>query len=429
MSQRHFSMAFKLRTLDTRTLDTSICATKNSHSRKRVFSQTKHMHILPLTADAVRDQIVAVRVDFNVPLKDGQVSENTRIIESIPTLKFLLDNGAKRIHILSHLGRPKGEINAKLSLKVVIPELEKALGTTVEWREAYTPDDSLVQLHENVRFNPGEKKNAPEFIQALLKLKADIFVNDGFAVSHRSHASVVGLPSFLPSFPGFLLQKEIDNLSPFLSKKRIEGLCVLVGGAKMETKVRVLEHFSKTAENILIGGALANTFLVAQGYDVGESLYEEDQVEVARRVLELADKHNTGIHLPVDVICADDINSTEAVDVPAEDVLGDMKIFDIGANSIKSYGEILQHAKTIIWNGPVGCFEKAPFEAGTRELLKIIAAQKSSQTILGGGDTLEALKKFGVSKSAFTHVSTGGGAMLEFLEGKDLPGIEALKRL
>ena len=387
------------------------------------------MKIAPLSPDVIRDQIVVVRVDFNVPLSQGEISETTRIEESIPTLKFLLDNGAKRIHILSHLGRPKGEKKPALSLKVVLPELEKQLGEKVEWRDSYTAGKGLVQLHENVRFHDGEKKNDPKFIQQLLKIDATVFINDGFAVSHRSHASVVGIPSFLPAYPGFLLQKEIDNLSPFLSKKRIEGLAVLVGGAKMETKVKVLEHFSKTAEHILIGGALANTFLVAQGFDVGDSLYEEDQVAVARRVLELADKHNTGIHLPVDVICADDIKDAQAVDVPVEDVLGDMKIFDIGAQSINSYSEILQHAKTIIWNGPVGCFEFKPFEAGTRELLKVIAAQKSAQTILGGGDTLEALKKFGVSKSAFTHVSTGGGAMLEFLEGKDLPGIEVLKRL
>lgn len=387
------------------------------------------MRIAPLTAEMIRDQVVVVRVDFNVPLKDGQVSENTRIVESIPTLRFLLDHGAKRIHILSHLGRPKDAPDPKFSLKPVLPELEKHLGEKVEWRENYTAGNGLVQLHENVRFNPGEKTNDPKFIQQLLKLGADVFVNDGFAVSHRSHASVVGLPSFLPAYPGFLLQKEIDHLSPFLSNKKIPGLAVLVGGAKMETKVRVLEYFCKTAENILIGGALANTFLVAQGFDVGESLYEEEQLDMARRVLELAERNNTGIHLPVDVICADDINSEKTLNVPVEDVLGDMKIFDIGSKSIASYSEILQHAKTIIWNGPVGCFEKKPFQAGTCELLKVIAAQKSAKTILGGGDTLEAIRTFGVTKDAFTHVSTGGGAMLEFLEGKELPGIEVLKRL
>ena len=387
------------------------------------------MHIYPLTPEAVRDQVVAIRVDFNVPLKDGQVSEATRIEESIPTLKYCIDNGAKQIHILSHMGRPKGPEDKKNSLKVVIPMLEQKLGHKVEWRPQYKAGKGLVQLHENVRFNDGEKKNDPKFIQELIGIGADVFINDGFAVSHRAHASVVGLPSFLPAFPGFLLQKEIDNLTPFLSKKKIEGLAVLVGGAKMETKVRVLEHFCSTAEDILIGGALANTFLVAQGYNVGQSLYEETQIEVAKRVLAKAKKHGTNIHLPTDVVVAEDINASGAQTIGIKQVEPKMKIFDVGHNSIGNYSKVLKHAKTIIWNGPVGCFEKKPFATGTHELLKVIAAQKSAKTILGGGDTLEALKKFGVGKDAFTHVSTGGGAMLEFLEGKDLPGIEVLKRL
>ncbi|NCP67499.1 phosphoglycerate kinase [bacterium] len=385
------------------------------------------METQKLTAGHVKDKIVAIRVDFNVPLKNGKVSENTRIVESIPTLKFLLESGAKRIHILSHLGRPKGINDPQLSLALVQPELEKQLGQTVEFRGDFTPGEGRIQLHENVRFYDGEKKNDPQFIQSLLGLGAEVFVNDGFAVSHRGHASVIGLASYLPAYPGFLLQKEIDHLTPFLSNKKMAGLTVVVGGAKIETKVKVLEHFSKTAENILIGGALANTFLAAKGFNVGGSFYEEDQLEVARRIIAAAEKNNTVIHLPVDVVCGDTMESEETSTTTIEKVEGDMKIFDIGPKSIKNYQDVLNQSQTIIWNGPLGCFEYPAFAAGTKQILKTIAALKSSQTILGGGDTLDALKKFGVNKSAFTHVSTGGGAMLEFLEGKELPGIEVLK--
>ena len=385
------------------------------------------MQTTKLTAGHVKDKIVAIRVDFNVPLKNGKVSENTRIVESIPTLKFLLDNGAKRIHILSHLGRPKGINDPQLSLALVLPELEAQLGETVEFRGDFTPGQSQIQLHENVRFYDGEKKNDPAFIQELLNLGAEVFINDGFAVSHRGHASVIGLASYLPAFPGFLLQKEIDHLTPFLSDKKMPGLAVVVGGAKIETKVKVLEHFAKTADNILIGGALANTFLAAQGQNVGASFYEDDQLEVAQRILKDAEKNNTTIHLPVDVTCGEAMDSAQTVTVSLEGVSDDNRIFDIGPETIKNYQAVLNKSQTIIWNGPLGCFEYPGFAAGTKQVLKTIAALKSTQTILGGGDTLDALKKFGVNKSAFTHVSTGGGAMLEFLEGKELPGIEVLK--
>lgn len=385
------------------------------------------MQTQKLTAGHVKDKVIAIRVDFNVPLKNGKVSENTRIVESIPTLKFLIEHGAKRIHILSHLGRPKGINDPQLSLALVLPELEKQLGETVEFNAGFKPGKSKVQLHENVRFHEGEKKNNPTFIQELLKLEAEVFINDGFAVSHRGHASVIGLASYLPAYPGFLLQKEIDHLTPFLSNKKMTGLTVVVGGAKIETKVKVLEHFSKTADNILIGGALANTFLAAQGHNVGASFYEDDQMEVAKKILKAADANGTTIHLPVDVTSGESMDSADTQTVALDKVSDDMRIFDIGPETIKNYQAVLNQSQTIIWNGPLGCFEYPAFEAGTKNILKTIAALKSSQTILGGGDTLDALKKFGVSKAAFTHVSTGGGAMLEFLEGKELPGIEVLK--
>ena len=385
------------------------------------------MKIPLLTPGAVRGKVVAVRVDFNVPVKDGVVLENTRIVESIPTLKFLLKHQAKRVHIFSHLGRPKGKKVSSLSLRLVVSELESLLKSKVEFRGDYTAGTARVQIHENVRFHEGERNNDPGFIQKLLGCGAEVFVNDGFAVSHRPHASVVGMASFLPSYPGFLLQKEIDALSPFLKKERVPGLAIVVGGAKIDTKVDVLKYFAGTAENILIGGAIASTFLAAEGFDVGESFYQEDKLDIAREILGIADKNNTGVHLPVDVVCAENMNDVESVKLPVEDVMGNMRIFDIGPHSIASYKEILCHAQTIIWNGPMGIYEKKCFESGTREILKVITSQKSAKTVLGGGDTLEALKKFGVEKNAFTHVSTGGGAMLEFLEGKELPGIEVLR--
>ena len=386
------------------------------------------MPLAPITPELVKDKIIVVRVDFNVPITNGKVSEKTRIKASIPTLKLLADNGAKRVHILSHLGRPKGEYDKKYSLEVVMKDLQKFLGEEVEFRQDFTSGEARFQLHENVRFHPGEKKNDPDLIQQMLKgMTPDLFINDGFAVSHRAHASVIGIGSFVPSYGGLLVQKEIQSLSPFLTKDKVNGLTVIIGGAKMETKVPVLRHFAAIADNILLGGGIANTFLSAQGFDVGQSLYEPDAINIAREILSIAEHNQTGIHLPVDVVCADEIDATQAIDIPVEDIAGDMKVFDLGAQSINSYQEVIQHSKTIIWNGPVGLFEKAPFEAGTREVLKAVAAQRSAETILGGGDTLEALKKYGVDQDIFSHVSTGGGSMLEFLEGKNLPGIDILQ--
>lgn len=384
------------------------------------------MKIRTLTPEVIKNKIVAIRVDFNVPIAEGKVIENTRITESIPTIKYILNNGAKEIHLFSHLGRPKGKSVTELSLKVVLSELEKLLEECVSFREDFNSDGTKIQLHENVRFHPGETQNDPEFIKTLLSCGAEVFINEGFAVSHRSHASVVGMASFLPAYPGFLLQKEIDALHPFIKKGKVPGLCIVIGGAKISTKIEVLKHFAETAENIVLGGALATTFLSAEGFDVGNSFYEPDMVLMAQEVLGIAEKNNVGVHTPIDVVCAEEKDSLETINVPVEDVCGNMQIFDIGNHTVSSYAEILVHSQTIIWNGPMGVCEEKNFEKGTQGVLKVVAAQKSAITILGGGDTLEVLKSFGVEKTAFSHVSTGGGAMLEFLEGKELPGIEVL---
>jgi len=386
------------------------------------------MKIKKLTPEVVKDKIVLIRMDYNVPRKEGKVAENTRIIESLPTIQFLIDNGAKQIHILTHVGRPKGQVVSELSTKFLIPELEKQFGESVEFRSEYTAGGARIQLHENVRFRPEEKTNEPNFPQEILDgIKPDVFVLEGFAVAHRPQASVIGFSGRIPCYPGFGIEKEIEHLSPFLSEEKIEGLTVIVGGVKMETKVAVLQHFAKIADNIIIGGALCNTFLVAQGYEVGESLYEDAELDRAMEVMEVADAHGTAIHNPIDVVCADSLDAIESTVVPIEDVMGDMKILDIGPHAVASFKEIIAHSKVVIWNGPVGLFEKDLFANGTRELSEAVAANKDAKTILGGGDTLGALKRFNVAKSEFTHVSTGGGAMLEFLEGKKLPGIEILK--
>jgi phosphoglycerate kinase len=387
------------------------------------------MNIKKLTPEVIKDKIVLIRMDYNVPLKDGKVTEDSRIIDSLPTLQFLIDNGAKQINIITHLGRPKGKVVPELSAKVLVPELEKHLGQSVEFRPEYTASDAHIQLYENTRFRPEEKTNDPAFPQEIMDgIHPDLFILEGFAVAHRPQASVIGFADHIPCYPGFGIEREIEHLSPFLSKEKIDGLTVIVGGKKMETKVAVLNHFSQIAENIMVGGALSNTFLKAQGYDVGQSLYEEEELERAQEVLEVADIHKTSFHNPVDVVCADDLDSTEVITVPIEDVSGDMKIFDIGQHSIVSFEEILAHSKVIIWNGPLGVFEKEPFADGTKRIAQAIAGNKKAQTILGGGDTIGALMKFNIQKSEFTHVSNGGGAMLEFLEGKELPGIEILKK-
>jgi phosphoglycerate kinase len=387
------------------------------------------MNIKTLASAELKNKTVLIRVDFNVPMKNGTITENTRIVSSLPTIKHVLAAGAKKIHLLAHLGRPKGEINPNYTLAPVANKLENLLGETVFFAEKFSEKtgENKVILHENIRFYPGEKKNDPNLITEILeKTEAEIFVNDGFGVSHRAHASVVGFADKIPCYGGLLVQKEIEHLSPFLSQEKIPGLTIVVGGAKMETKVAVLKHFAKTAENICIGGALSNTFLAAEGYDMGDSLYEEAEFETARQVLMIAEQNKTGIHLPVDVMCAETTDGA-SLDFPIEDITGTLKAFDIGTHTIQSFEEILLHSKTVIWNGPLGLYEYEAFSQGTKRIANYLVDKCKAKTILGGGDTIDALKKFDVPQEKYTHISTGGGAMLEFLEGKELPGIKVLE--
>jgi phosphoglycerate kinase len=387
------------------------------------------MNIHQLASANLHNKTVLIRVDFNVPMKNGHITENTRIIASLPTIKHVLAAGAKKIHLLAHLGRPKGAPNAKYTLAPVATELEAVLKEKVFFADKFSDDsgETKIILHENIRFYPGEKKNDPALAQEVLEqTKAEIFINDGFGVSHRAHASVVGFRDKIPCYAGLLVQKEVEQLSPFLSNEKIAGLTIVVGGAKMETKVAVLKHFAKTSENICIGGALANTFLAAQGHDLGQSLYEEAEFETAREVMKIAEQHKTGIHLPVDVMCAE-TPAGASLDFPIEAITGTLRVFDIGTHTIQSFEEILLHSKTVIWNGPLGLYEQPAFSDGTKRIAHYLANKCEAQTILGGGDTIDALKKFNVPQHKYTHISTGGGAMLEFLEGKELPGIKALE--
>lgn len=386
------------------------------------------MKFRKLTPEVIKDKVVIIRVDFNVPLKDGKVMDTTRIEESIPTLKFILENNPKELHILTHAGRPKGQVVPEVSTAHLIPDTEKYLGEKIEFRPDYSKGTSKIQLHENCRFYPGEKKNDPALGQEIFdNIQPDIFIIDGFAVCHRAQASVIGLEGKVPCYPGFLIEKEIEALSPFLTDKKLPGLTILIGGLKMETKVPVLRHFAKVAENILVGGGLANTFQVAKGVSIGESLYEEEELAAAKEVMDIAKANNTNFLLPEDTICAGDIESTDTEEVAIGEVTGNKKIFDIGSQTINHYAEVLKNSSTVIWNGPMGVLEKEQFANGTKEMLMTIKDLKSAKTILGGGDTLKSLKKWNISKSEFSHVSTGGGAMLEFLAGNELPGFKILE--
>lgn len=377
-----------------------------------------------------------LRVDFNVPIDKRGVTDDTRIRETLPTIKFLLKKNAKVI-VITHLGRPEGRVVDGLKLDAVATQLEKLLkkkvhklhsciGKKVEAQIKNMKTGEVILL-ENIRFHPEEEKCEQRFSKELANL-GDIFVNDAFAACHRAHASTVGIAKYLPAYAGFLVEREIKELSPLLKNTK-KPLTLIVGGAKVDTKIGLLKNFIGKADNILIGGALANTFLAAQGFDIGKSLYEPNKLDIARNILMLADKKKTNILLPEDVIVADEVTEkAKTLDLPLEDIEGNMKILDIGSRSRAAYADIIRSSKTIIWNGPMGLYEFTPFSYGTREIAKVMAGHKKAKTYIGGGDTIDALKRCNVPFTKFTFVSTGGGAMLEFLEGKKLPGIAVLMR-
>lgn len=385
----------------------------------------------------LRGKRVLVRVDFNVPLKKFGakivVADDTRIRAALPTIKYLLEHDAKVI-LMSHLGDPGGKVKASLGLKPVgaaIAKLLKMKGaapTDWEGKKGLGKIDAMkngeIMLLENLRFHPGEEKNDAKFAAGLASL-ADIYVNDAFAAAHRAHASIVGVPKFLPSFAGLLMKKEIDVLSGLLLKPK-RPFVGLIGGAKISTKISVIENLLKKVNFLLLGGALVNNFLAAKGYGIGASVYEPKELKTAKKLLK-----NKKIVLPVDFVVGD-FKGKKAwvVGVPSKRSVLCKKpyaLLDIGPETIKKYAGIIRKAQTITWNGPMGYFEIKKYSHGTIALGQLIAARSKGKVfgVAGGGETIEALGKTGMAEY-IDHISTGGGAMLEFLEGKMLPGIKPL---
>lgn len=379
---------------------------------------------------------VLLRVDFNVPMHDGKIQDDSRITQSLDTINYLKDKGASLI-IMSHMGRPKGQVVEELRLTKIAEYLSDLIKTPVKKMDNVLDDkvkkevDSMKEgeiiMLENTRFRPEEKLNDPDFAKNLASL-GDVFVNDAFSAAHRKHASTAGIADYLPAYAGFLMQKEIEALAPILEEEPIRPLTMIFGGAKVDTKIGVIKNFIDKADYFLIGGALANTFLAAAGYDVGDSLYEEDKVETAREIMLDCEKHRERFIIPHDVVVADEISeNAETAHLPIEDVTGDMKILDIGKWTAEKFNNIIEKSGTVIWNGPLGMCEYTPFQNGTK-LVASALARHDCNSIIGGGDTADALKRINVPAEAYTHISTGGGACLEFLSGEKLPGIEILMK-
>lgn len=387
-------------------------------------------------ADAdVAGKRVLCRVDFNVPLSEGVVTDDTRIQAALPTITYLINQGAKVI-LCSHLGRPDGTgYQEEFSLAPVAKYLSEVLSKPVAFasdtigESAKQVVNSLqngdVALLENLRFDKREKKNDPEFAQALASL-AEVYVNDAFGAAHRAHASTAGVASYLPAYAGMLMEKEVTTLTSMLDKPDHPFVAIL-GGSKVSDKVAVIDALIDKCDTLIIGGGMCFTFLVAQGYSVGTSLMEQDWVERAAEMLKKASDKGVSILLPTDVVCADAfVNDARTVTCGVDAIPSDMMGLDIGPESTKAYAEAIAHAKTVFWNGPMGVFEMSSFEAGTKGVALAVAANKQADTIIGGGDSVAAVNKFELADQ-MTFISTGGGASMELVQGEALPGVEALK--
>jgi len=378
----------------------------------------------------VKGKRVLVRVDFNVPVKDGKVGDDTRIRAALPTLEYLIDKGAALI-LCSHLGRPKGEVKPEFSLRPVADHLGKLMGKQIAFAEdcigpkaedaaeVLKPGDVL--LLENTRFHAGETKNDPDMAKQLASL-ADMYVNDAFGSAHRAHASTEGVAQYLPAVAGFLLEKEIKYLGQAVADPEKPFVAIL-GGAKISDKIGVIKNLLAKADSILIGGGMANTFFKAEGYPLGDSLVEDDVLETAKDLLAQGGKK---IRLPVDVVIADKFEAdAEHNTIPTGPIPDGWRILDIGPETVKHYSKIITDAKTVVWNGPMGVFEFPEFAKGTFAIAQA-AADSDAVTIIGGGESVAAVKQSGLADK-ITHISTGGGASLEMLEGLTLPGVAALQ--
>lgn len=377
----------------------------------------------------VNEKKVLVRVDFNVPIKDGVITDDTRVTAALPTINYLLEHGAAVI-LASHLGRPKTSADLQFSLKPVADHLASLVKAPVHFAadcvgevaqaaaDALKPGEILVL--ENTRFHPEEEKNNPEMSKQLAAL-ADLFVNDAFGTAHRAHASTAGVAAYLPSAAGFLLEKEIQYLGNAIDNPKRPFVAIL-GGAKISDKIGVIDNLLNKADHILIGGGMANTFLAAKGYEMADSLVEKESLETAKALIE---KGEAKLMLPVDMVLADKFDAeADSKVVPLGDVPAGWRVLDIGPKTVKAYRKTILDAGTVVWNGPMGVFEFPKFTKGTFAIAEAVA-DSNSISVIGGGDSVSAINKSGLSDK-ITHISTGGGASLEMLEGLELPGLAAL---
>ena len=383
----------------------------------------------------VKGKKVIVRCDFNVPLKEGVITDDTRITAALPTIKYMLEEGAAVI-LMSHLCRPEGEANMKYTLAPVAARLSELLEMEVEFAQSPVVVDEEVKakaakleggkvmLLENVRFRKEETKNGAEFAKELASL-AEVFVNDAFGTAHRAHSSTAGVADYLPAVSGFLIEKEIQFLGGAVENPK-RPFVAIMGGAKVGDKISVIENLLKKVDTLIIGGGMAYTFYKSMGLEIGTSILDADSIDLAAQLLKQAEERGVKMIIPVDVVCAKEFkNETETLVCKREEMPADMMGMDIGPETVALYKEEIAKAATVVWNGPMGVFEMENFATGTLEVAKALA-ESDAITVIGGGDSAAAVEQFGLGDK-MTHISTGGGASLEFLEGKELPGVAVLE--
>ncbi|MCR6095156.1 phosphoglycerate kinase [Salipaludibacillus agaradhaerens] len=381
----------------------------------------------------VKGKRVFCRVDFNVPMSNGEVTDDTRIRAALPTIQLLIEKGAKVI-LASHLGRPKGEAVDELRLDPVAKRLSDLLGQTViktdtvvgeEPQKAVSQlNDGDVVLIENVRFEAGEEKNDGDLAKQMAEL-ADVYVNDAFGAAHRAHASTEGIAKHLPAVAGLLMEKELEVLGKAMANPE-RPFTAIIGGAKVKDKIGVIDNLLDKVDNLIIGGGLAYTFIKAQGHEIGESLLEEDKIDLAKQFMEKAEKKGVKFYMPIDGVIADKFGEDANTQVVAIDAIpSDWQALDIGPKTLETYRDVVKSSKLVIWNGPMGVFEMEKFAQGTKGVAEALADADNTYTVIGGGDSAAAVEKFDYADK-MDHISTGGGASLEFIEGKELPGVVAL---